>query len=187
MNFIDRAAESIAQSIRRNNPNAGSEVALKYASSLLINTLTAITAALLISMVTGHFYSCLIGIVSFTLVRFVSGGMHMSTSVSCCVLSIVIFITASYVNFDYSSIFILMDITSIIILMITAPNDIKNVSSIDPKYYPLLKLIAVVLVASNFWIQSSVLTAAFIIEAFLTTTLAYKLRDLIEGGDKYEN
>jgi accessory gene regulator B len=181
MNFIDRSAESIAKSIRRNHSDAGSEIALKYASSLLINTLVALTVALLISIMTGHVHQCLIAMVAFFPVRSVSGGMHMSSSLSCCMMSVLIFTIASFTDFNYSNIFIVIDIFSILILFITVPNNIQNVSSIDVKYYPLLKLIALLIVISNFFIQSSILTASFIMTAFLTTPIAYKVRDLIEG------
>ncbi|PZE21007.1 accessory gene regulator B family protein [Paenibacillus xerothermodurans] len=181
MNFIDHSAKSIAKSIRSHHSEAGSEVALTYALSLLINTLTAIVAALIVCSIAGHFVPCVIGMFSFILLRFVSGGMHMSSSLSCCVLTASIFIFTGFMTFDYSVTFMVLDAISMIILLITAPNDIQNVSSIDTKYYPLLKLAALLIVASNFYVQSTVLTAAFISQAFLTTPIAYTIRDTIEG------
>ncbi|MBE1441154.1 accessory gene regulator B family protein [Paenibacillus sp. OAS669] len=180
MNFIDSSAHAIAKCIRRNYSEAGSEIALRYAISLLINTLTAICVAVIITFFTGHVAECIVGIISFIVIRYVSGGMHMSSSLSCCILSIIIFITISNFTFHYSVAFFIIDSLSLIIFIITAPNNIKNVSSINEKYYPLLKLISVIFVGCNFIINSTVLSAAFIIQAFLTTTISYKLRDVIE-------
>jgi accessory gene regulator B len=180
MNFIDRSAESLAKSIRHHYSEAGSEVALKYALSLLINTVTAITVSLLFCALTGRFAECAIGITAYTVMRYFTGGLHASSSLSCCILSIIIFITIAFSSFPYSYVGIALDLLSIGIFFITAPNDIKNISSIDPKYYPLLKLIAILLVSSNFFIHSTLLSAAFFIQAFLTTKPAYKIRDLLE-------
>jgi accessory gene regulator B len=180
MNFIDRSAESLAKSIRNNYEEAGSETALKYALSLTINTLLAIIVAMVVSVIGGHSTECIIGVISFTVLRYVSGGMHMSSSLSCCILSIFLLIVISYSNYNYSNNYICIDIISILMLFKNAPHDIKDVSSINPKYYPLLKTIAILLVCSNFLIHSTVLTTSFFIVAFFTTSAAYKMRDFVE-------
>lgn len=180
MNFIDRSAESIAKSIRRNYDKAGSEAVLKYSLNLVINTLTAIMVAFLFCTFTGHIYQFLIAFISFITIRFVTGGMHMSSSLTCCIMTATIFIVASLTDFNYDKVFLILDSISIVIFLITVPNDIQGFSSLDSKYYPLLKIIAVLIVSSNFIIHSTVLTASFIIQAFLTTPIAYKARDLLE-------
>jgi accessory gene regulator B len=180
MNFIDRSAEFIAQSIRRNYDKAGSEAVLKYSLNLVINTLTAIVVAFLFCTFTGHLYQFLIAFISFIAIRFVTGGMHMSSSLACCIMTATIFVIASLTDFNYNKAFLILDSISIVIFLITVPNDIQGLSSLDSKYYPLLKLIAVLIVSSNFIIHSTVLTASFIIQAFLTTPIAYKARDLLE-------
>jgi accessory gene regulator B len=62
----------------------------------------------------------------------------------------------------------------------TAPNGIENVSSINPKYYPLLKFLSIALVSLNFIVQSPVISAALFMQAVLTTQPAYTIRDYIE-------
>jgi len=182
MNFIDRSAEIIAKSIRNNYSEAGSEVALKYALSLLINSFTSITIAILFSASIGRLTECIVGITAYTVLRFFAGGLHTTSSLACCVLSIFIFITISFFRFEYGSVFLFLDLISIGILVRTAPKDIENVSSFNPKYYPLLKITAIVIVGSNLIINSSLLSVAFFIQAFLTTDFAYQIRDNLERG-----
>ncbi|SFL24888.1 accessory gene regulator B [Paenibacillus sp. 1_12] len=180
MSIIDQSAEFLAKSIRKNYSEAGSETALKYALSLIINTFISITISLLFCLITGHFIQCVLGIAAFILIRSITGGMHASSSMSCCIISILIFNTIAFVTFDYSLYSAVLDAAAIVVFLITTPNNIQNMSSLDPKYYPILKLIAVLMVSSNFIIQSTMLTAAFCIQAFLTTSPAYRLRDFIE-------
>ncbi|WP_240418930.1 accessory gene regulator B family protein [Paenibacillus periandrae] len=179
MNIIDHYSESIARSIRKHNSNAGSEIALKYALSLLINTTTAIVVSLLICTYFGHLDSCLMGIATFLAIRFITGGLHLSSSLSCCIMSILIFICVGLSAFSFNNFYLFIDLISILIFYKTAPNDIQFFSSLDAKFYPLLKLLAITFVLSNLIFHSTVLTSAFFIQAILTTQPAYKLRDFI--------
>jgi accessory gene regulator B len=65
----------------------------------------------------------------------------------------------------------LLNTASIAILLKTAPQGIEDISSIDKKYYPLLKLASVVIVASNYFFQLDILATAFFIQALQTTKL----------------
>ncbi|MCS7462237.1 accessory gene regulator B family protein [Paenibacillus doosanensis] len=181
MNFIDRSAENIARSIRNNYSQAGSEIALKYALSLLINSFIAFTTAIVFCVLTDHFIEALMAIVSFIALRYFSGGLHMSSSLSCCLLTIFIIISAAHISFNYSFYCSIIDIFSALILLKTAPNGIEHISKINPKYYPLLKLIAVLIVLANLFFQSTVMTAAFFCQALLTTEFSYRTRDHFEG------
>lgn len=180
MNIIDRSALKIANSIRFHYPDAASEAVLFYSLSLIINTLTAVGISLMICTITGHLAEALIVILFYFLLRYVSGGAHMSSSVSCCILSIIILATLPHVKFNYWFGGMIIDILSIVILLLKAPDGIEKVSRIDPKYYPLLKIISVCIVASNFYFQYSFLSAAFITQAFFITGFAYKSIHILE-------
>lgn len=180
MNPIDSAASYLAKVIRKHNEHAGSEIALKYALSLTINTSLAITVSLLISLITNRFDEAIIGIGIFLLIRYVSGGVHLSSSVACCITSILIFITIANVPTEYTSISMYLNIISFIILFFTAPNNIKDVSRIPQKFYPLLKIVTLLIISSNFFIKSTVFTAAFILQAVLTTKYTYKIINYFE-------
>ncbi|TBL81190.1 accessory gene regulator B family protein [Paenibacillus thalictri] len=187
MNFIDRSAHFFAVSIRKHNPNAASETALKYALSLLINTIVAFIVTYIICFFTSHVAQVTVGIVAFLFIRYFSGGLHMSSSLSCCIFTIGIFVILGHVDFPYHYAGYFCDAASIAIFFKTAPNGIENVSRIKPKYYPLLKWICMVTAASNFFIQSPVFSAAFLMQAVLTTTPAYNLRDFVERRSFHES
>ncbi|GMX64197.1 hypothetical protein Elgi_34650 [Paenibacillus elgii] len=175
MNPIDSMASYLAKAIRKHNEHAGSEIALKYALSLIINTSFAITVSLLISAITNRLDEAITGIVVFLLIRYVSGGVHLSSSLACCITSIFIFTTIANVPSEYTEISIYLNAISFMILLFTAPNNIKDVSRIPEKFYPLLKVITLLIISSNFFIKSTVFTAAFIIQAVLTTRYSYKI------------
>jgi accessory gene regulator B len=180
MNFIDKSALSIARAIRRNYPDAGSETVLKYSLSLIINTLTSITTILFICLLTGRFFEGLLTIVLFLALRFVSGGMHMNTSLSCCLLSIVVLTTIAHVQFNYFYWGVLLDSATVMILLRLAPQGIEQVSRIDPKHYSRLKIISVAMAASNFMVHSSLVSAVFFTQALTLTKPAYQIVELLE-------
>lgn len=180
MNFIDQTSRYLAQAIRRNNPNAGSEKALFYSLSLMINGLLAIITVLIISVYTNHIYQALLTIFCYTILRYISGGTHLSSSLSCCIFTIVIFLIAAHADFPYYPYGLTLDILSIFIFFKTAPNNIENISKIDKKYYPLLKGLSILIVASNFFIQTPVLSAAFITQAWLTTKVGHLVLHYME-------
>ncbi|TDF95798.1 accessory gene regulator B family protein [Paenibacillus piri] len=171
MNFIDKSADALAVSIRKNNPNAASQAVLFYALSLLINISLTIITVIVICSITGHLAKALLIIVVYTLLRFVSGGAHLSSSLACCIASSVIFITASHVEYDFYYIGLILNSAALLILLKTAPQGIENISRIDKKYYPLLKLFSVIIVASNYYFQLDFLSTAFFIQALHTTKL----------------
>lgn len=189
MNIIDKAALSLARKIHENYPQGSSEAVLKYSLSLLINTFSAIVIVLLICLFTGHIAQACVVIAAFTALRYFSGGLHMSSSVACCTFSVICFAILSHIQFNYDTFRtgVVLNLAAIVILLKTAPKGIENVSSVDPKYYPVLKLISVLVVASNFVIQSSVLSAVFIVQACLTTEPAYKIVNFIERRASREN
>ncbi|CAG7625762.1 Accessory gene regulator protein B [Paenibacillus solanacearum] len=180
MNYIDRSATYIAQSIRKHNKNAGSEIALKYALTLLINTSSAIIVSLIICTLTDRFIYAMLSIVGFLVLRYFSGGLHLSSSFSCCLFSTCLITLVAHSSFLYFNLGFIINCIAFIILCKTAPNGIKGVSRIKPKYYPLLKLIALCIVSSNFYFQSSVLATVFFSQSVLTTSLAYSIKDYIE-------
>lgn len=171
LNFIDRSATAIASSIRKHNPEAASQAVLFYALSLLINVVVTILIVVVISSITDHLNKALIVILLFTALRVVSGGAHMSSSLVCCIVSCFIFIASSHIEYNFFYLGFIFNTIALGILVKTAPQGIEGVSRIDKKYYPLLKLLSVIIVASNYYFQLDYLATAFFIQALHTTKL----------------
>jgi len=86
----------------------------------------------------------------------------------------------AHADFEYWYLGFAFNILSILILLFKAPDGIEKISRIDPKYYPLLKVISVVLVASDFFIHSSLLSAVFLTQALTLLQVSYRVFDFIE-------
>ncbi|TVY06695.1 accessory gene regulator B family protein [Paenibacillus cremeus] len=186
MNFIDYSAMKIARKIRDTYPEAASEKALFYALSLLLNSATSFLMTLLICSATHHLKEALITLICFLVLRYFSGGVHLGSSLSCCLFSIVLLTGLAHIDFEFMYIGFGLNFFSLVIMLLKAPNGIENVSKIDKKYYPFLKLICVCIVCSNFIIQSSMLSAIFIVQAVTLTRVGYYLVSMLEGRWRHE-
>ncbi|MFC0215352.1 accessory gene regulator ArgB-like protein [Paenibacillus chartarius] len=177
MNFIDRLAHSCTQFIRANHENSASEKVLFYALSLTINTLLAYSTVIIICSFTGHFLSGLLVVIFYTLLRVISGGVHFSTSLRCCIYTIVLFVCIGHTDLSFSTYYCgtILTVVSLLILAITAPQGLKNQSRIDEKYYPALKIASLIVVSSNFIIGSSTLALVYFAQAMHTTRIIHLL------------
>jgi accessory gene regulator B len=181
MNILDKSAIHIAKSIRRNNPNAASEEVLKYPLIVILNTLSVIIIVLLISLVTSHIPEALAVLFFYPVLKYFSGGFHLKTSLTCIMYSSIVTLIIAHISFEYQKAGFIMNIISILILIIYAPTGKDKTSGLDPKYYPVLKIIAILLVASNFLMQSSLLSLTFFLQTLTIPTPIYKLVNYIEG------
>ena len=180
MNIIDRSAVKLARSIRKHHPEAASEQALTYSLIMTINTVSAAVVSLLICALTGHLKEVLLVMLFYSLVRYFGGGAHLSSSLSCNILTIMILSGLAHVQFDYLYLGVIFDIVSITVFLLLAPQGIENVSRVDSKYYPLLKIICILIIASNFYFQLPYISAAFLLQSFFITPFSYKLIEILE-------
>jgi accessory gene regulator B len=180
MNVIDKAALAIAHSIRRNYSDAASIDVLKFSLGILINTFCAIFISFTICFFTQHFHQVILVTLVLLFIRFISGGIHLNSSLSCCIVSIIILTMLAHIDFQYRVLGFIFDSISCIIFVLRAPNGIQNVSTLDPKYYPFLKFLAVITIFSNLFIQSSMLSALYFIQALIITKTAFSLKKYLE-------
>lgn len=176
MNKVEKLSEMIAVSISVNDKNASSVAVLKYALTNLINLAIFMSIVLIISIITGHFYSAAIAIVAFPLLRYFSGGLHFRSMNLCNIISsaLVLICVYSSINFWYTG--IVLNIIATVILVITAPANVQR-SNLKKKYYPVLKLVVALIALSNFIFQSEVLSMVFFIQALTTLPVLQKLLD----------
>jgi accessory gene regulator B len=180
MNILDRSAHHIAKAIRKNNPDAASEELLTYPLIVILNAVGIIAIVLSTSLITQHFFEALIVLFYYPLLRYFSGGFHLKTSISCVIYSSVVTLIIVHINFNYQNIGFILDCISIFLLVIYAPTGKSTTSGIDPKYYPILKIISIILVASNFWIHSSLLSLTSLLQTLTVPTSMFKLVDYVE-------
>lgn len=174
--MINKLAESIAISIRKHDPNSSSLAVLKYSLIALINAVLVIGSMIIVGIITGDVVSVILASLAFPVLRYFSGGMHLQSSTLCNVVSVIIIMICVYSPIDYWYNGLVLNVISVVLLGLFAPSGIKQ-SKIKKEKYPLLKLVAVLIVCSNFIIHSPVLSIAFFIQAVTTIPLFEKWLD----------
>ncbi|WP_243735129.1 accessory gene regulator B family protein [Paenibacillus turpanensis] len=178
--MIENGAVKIARSIRNQHSEAASEAVLVYSLIIVLNNLLTIVLTIGLTAIAGTLGKAAIILVAFAAARFLSGGAHLSSSTVCSVASALILTLLSFVSWDYWYAGFACTIVCAIIILIYAPSGLKGHSRLDEKYYPLLKLAALLLVLSNLMIQSSLLSAAFLAQSLTITKQAYQLVNFLE-------
>jgi accessory gene regulator B len=171
---VDRMAGSIANSIQKNNPDASSFEVLKYGIVAFLNQVIVTSSVLVLGLITGRFIDSLIAVSIFPVLRYFSGGFHLKSSALCNVVTTSFVLLSVYTPVEYWYNGLVLNALALLIILKNAPSGIKR-SRIDKKYYPIMKIIAAVIVSSNFIFQSPVLSMIFIIQALTTLRIFYKI------------
>ncbi|WP_409346783.1 accessory gene regulator ArgB-like protein [Paenibacillus sp. MBLB4367] len=174
--IVEKVSDYLAVKINQNTPNASSVGVLRYALIGVINTILITLMVLVVASITGHILSAVVVLVAFPVLRYFSGGLHLNSSTKCNILSTLFLLLSIYLPVNYWYIGFVMNILSVLILAVYAPSGIER-NTLGPKYNPILKAIAVVIVCMNFIFQSHVLAAAFFLQALTTPPI---LRRFIE-------
>lgn len=164
-------AERIANAIKQQAPEETASVeVMKYALVSLYHGLSVLFASLIIGAITGKLVETLITLIAFALLRFLSGGFHFESALTCFIFSTVISSAIPHIPLP-DGYFLIVMITSIILLGIFAPSSVKGVTRIPEKYYPLLKVGSILLVSLNFFIGSELLAVTFFTQSVFTVKL----------------
>ncbi|MBW7477659.1 accessory gene regulator B family protein [Paenibacillus oenotherae] len=142
----------------------GSVAVFQFAFEVLLNIIGALMLTLFISLFTGQILATCLALTALAALRMVSGGAHFKYS-SLCTL-----VTAIVANFaslsDFPAIYVVVATSiSVVIALIYAPSRIEEQTRIPKKYFPVLKLISVILIASNYLIGSSIIAVTFLIQS----------------------
>jgi accessory gene regulator B len=181
--MITRLSTNIANFIRQNHSQAASMDVLIFSLTVMLNA-TFVTAIILaVAAVTGRFLDAVILLASYLALRFFSGGMHLPTSRLCNVISVGLFIVLIHLPVAYWNTGLLLNSLAFIFVILFAPTkDIMHLNRMGPKYTIHFKIISMIIVASNFWLQSPVLALAFFAQAVSVTPVAYKAVSYLERG-----
>ncbi|WP_158289288.1 accessory gene regulator B family protein [Paenibacillus flagellatus] len=165
--MIEALAEKVAVSIKKADSRGTVSVAvMKYALIIVINFTIPVAASLAIGLVTDAFYWTSLTICAFTLLRAFSGGFHFRSPVLCMIATTVI--TATPAHFVLSkNLIILLTIIGLFLIAILAPANIKGYARMPEKFFPLMKMASIVIVGSNFFIQSSAFAILFFAQGLL--------------------
>jgi accessory gene regulator B len=147
---IEKLSARTARAIKQTVPHhPTSEAVLKYALEGIYNATFIVSFTLLISIITGKTAEVAIILVSFALLRQLSGGKHLKSGLTCVVFTTVLFTLLSFVSLALQTAQ-MMNIASVLLVAMFAPSQIEKQSRIPKKYYPVLKLAAAAMICTNF-------------------------------------
>ncbi|WP_068775798.1 accessory gene regulator B family protein [Paenibacillus sp. FJAT-26967] len=176
MNYVNKYADSLANKIKSAYPEGSSVEVNRLGLIVILNQLIVMSLVLLICLFTGHFWSAFLCSIVYPILRDNSGGFHFRSSTICNIITATFVIIAVHSSFPFWNAGFILNLGAAIILFIYAPSGIKQ-SRLDKKYYPLIKLLAVLIVSINFFLQWEVLSVLFFIQACTTITFFQKVLD----------
>ncbi|WP_341282283.1 accessory gene regulator B family protein [Paenibacillus sp. FSL H8-0537] len=163
--MLETFSRRLAISIKAIVPeHPASEARLQYALSLILNALFIISGALLIALFTGKLGGVLAALISFAVLRQASGGLHLKSGTMCVVVSIGVATALSFTPAFSSGTLLVINSINLLLALLFAPSDIEKQSRISRRFYPVLKLISVVIISSNLWIESSIIALTLLVQ-----------------------
>lgn len=160
--MIETMAARMARYIKNSAPDHPASLpVLKYALSVSLNIIFIVALTLGIAFLTDKVVVVTLLMFTFAFLRQLTGGFHLKTGMSCVWVTTIGFTTLSFVSLNYTGTFI-ATIISIALILIFAPSGIEKQSRIPKRFYPLLKCIGLVLVATNLWLGSSIIAISFL-------------------------
>lgn len=163
--MIPRLAQITARRIKAAVPDhPASYDVLLFSLLAVLNVAGIVILSLLISLFTDKLPETITALISFAVLRQLSGGLHLKSGDWCVIVSTLGIALVSFADFP-RAIDMLLTAISFVLAILYAPSRIRNQTRIPERYYPLLKISACVLIALNFLIGSSVIAAAFFVQA----------------------
>ncbi|MEB4785087.1 accessory gene regulator B family protein [Paenibacillus jamilae] len=165
--MIEPLALRMAQHIKNVVPEHPASVpVLKHALAVTLNLVFITGLTLAISAFTGRISEVLIIMASFAFLRQMTGGIHLKSGMGCVVVSTLLFTGLSFITLDHEWIMITTGISMILILFF-APAGIEKQTRIPPKYFPLLKVLALCVIALSFYFANPFVAISFFAQTLL--------------------
>lgn len=173
----------IAKHIKSEVPQHPSSVErLSHELIVVINFFSVIGLSLLLSLITGQTKEVLLLLQCFAILRQLTGGLHLESSTWCAVATSVVATSLSLLPQSELATYILTT-AALLLTLKYAPAGIEDQTIIPERYYPILKLAGIVLIASNYLFGSYWAAIAYFVQALML--LAYvKLKGGVKSNDR---
>lgn len=163
--MIERLADILAVSIYRHAAQPSISIPiLKYGLIVVIDTALILALSLTLGGITGKLMETAVGIICFLVLRAISGGYHLNTSTACTILSTFIAVSIPHIPLKESQ-FEIITLISVLIFIVYSPSNLEKQSRIPSKYYPLLKVISIIMAAGSYLVKMEVVTLAVLIQS----------------------
>jgi accessory gene regulator B len=154
-----------AASIKRQVPqHQASQEVLRYALSMILNVLFIITFTIGFSLFTGKTKEAIAILISFAILRQLTGGAHLKSGDACVILTTGLFTTLSFYNLSGWPLLI-MGLVSLSLVLRFAPIGIDKQSRIPKKHYPKLKAAAALLIVISLFLDSAPIAISFLAQS----------------------
>ncbi|RUS45555.1 accessory gene regulator ArgB-like protein [Cohnella sp. AR92] len=165
--MIEKLALSIATSIKKVEAEQTPSIdVMKFSLITILHTLFTMIIIVIVSFILGEPWVTFYGLLYFMILRFFSGGYHLHSSLLCTLLSVFLMCTAPFIPLN-NQLIIFGNVFNIIMMAVFAPSNIKGYARIPEKYFPILKLVSIVIVGVNLFILNPTLTIVSIFQSVL--------------------
>ncbi|MGG1311912.1 MULTISPECIES: accessory gene regulator B family protein [Cohnella] len=162
--MIDFLASRMAVAIKRSAVDHPASVdVLTFSLIAILNGLSIVLITMAVSLFTGRPGEAATALAGYALLRQMSGGIHLKSGDLCVVVSVLGLTAMSFADFNGTAVAAMTGAAALLALAF-APSRIDGQTRIPRRYYPLLKVLSVLTVSSNFLIMSPVLAAAFLVQ-----------------------
>lgn len=166
--MIERLSAKLAQSLKDAIPDHPASVAkLKFGIHILLNTVLTIGVAVVLGLLIGDLAGVMTVLFGFALLRAFSGGIHVKIALLCIVVSAGA-ATLLALTRELSlpqPVFGWISLISLLLVLVYAPSRIAGQTRIPRRFYPHLKVLSLLIVASNLFIRSDLLAIAWFVQA----------------------
>ncbi|OZB98077.1 accessory gene regulator ArgB-like protein [Paenibacillus sp. XY044] len=164
--MIDLFSDKLSSYLKNKYPEELPALSIvRYSIKFLISNVLPIIIIILSSILFQMTKEVVIGLLGFCILRMFSGGYHVKSAELCILTSVTVIYLIAIVGQQINSYMIVLDLISIILVGIYAPSNIKKQTRIKEENYRYLKLMSLIIVTSNIFIQSNILSVAFLIQS----------------------
>lgn len=179
--MIENAAGRIARHIKSVVPNHPvHEDDMRHTLIVILNTAAVVLFTIIGAMFTGRGSEVIMLLKCFALLRLVSGGLHLESSIGCALVTSGAATALSMVSIN-STWTMVLTLISMVIVLHYAPSGIEHQTRIPERFYPLLTVISFLIVASNLWFGSSWAAIAFFVQSMTLVANEH----ITKGGDNH--
>ncbi|QJD87642.1 accessory gene regulator B family protein [Cohnella herbarum] len=165
--IIDKWALNAATWIKQQNPDQTASIAvLQFALIGILNSLLIFIIIIFIGAISGHLWDSFLASLFFVFLHFFSGGHHFKSALMCTIFSSCVIIVSFSVPIN-NDVLLAITIFTILILFVFAPSNIENHARIPKSYFPVLKMISIIIVIANLFLLNSAVALALLFQSLL--------------------
>jgi len=154
-------SHQIAVYLKRVNPQHSASVeviafAIRSLSNFIITTIVSLVIAYFLRQTT----AVLLAMISFAVLRSITGGYHLKTSIGCVVATSLMVNLIPFIPVHQYA-FYGMTFLSMLLCGIFGARNINHTTRIPEKYFPLLRVLSIMVISTNLIVQSNVVALSF--------------------------